>query len=335
MRLVKQLSVLAIASVLPLTACGGSDGDGNEVCDPAAMQTYTYVVDSLQLPTTPNQALDLALDLDGAMPLRPDNTLGMVIATLADQANLDVTAAVSGAVNAGDVILLASLETESLATTNCATMGVFLGADPSTPPCTDPADTVCGHHLDGATAFSIAPASPLDTKLDGQVIGGKFSLGPNDMAGNFTIEIDIAALGQPLALDLIGARIEANVTENGINGGLIGGAITKDDLDTSIMPAIHGVIEEVVTADCAGGVAPNCCTPGSAGEQVLSIFDADDSCTVTLEELQTNSLISALLAPDLDLLDAAGNYAPNSDGIADSLSIGLGFGAVHGEFQVP
>lgn len=336
MRLVNRLSVLALASALPLAACGGGEDGGPDpvVCDPTTYQDYTFVVDSVQLPTTPAEATQLALDLDGAEPIRADNTLGMVIATLADQANLDVTTAVTGAINAGDVILLSSLQTDSLAGSACARLGVYLGANPSVPPCVDVNDTVCGGHLQGDASFEIAQGSPTDTKIDGQILpGGQFELGDNP-PGNFVIEIDIAELGQPLALNLIGARVETTVSEGELTSGLIGGAITEADLQNSILPAIHGVIADVVTADC-GGAFPDCCTPGSAGEQVLGIFDADDSCDVTLEELTTNELISALLAPDVDLLNANGEFSPNEDGIADSLSIGLGFTATTGTFTIP
>lgn len=332
MRLVKRLSVLALAAALPLAACGGGEGDGDVVdCTNAELTTYTYVVDTAQLPSSPAEATTLALDLDMAEPLRPDNTLGMVIATLASQANLDLTTAVGDAINGGDIILLASLETEALDNAACARMGVFLGGSPSTEPCD--ADGNCGAHLDGQTSFELATGSPEDTKIDGQVLGSTFSLGPQHTAGRFTIQIDLADLGDdPLSLDLVGARIETTVSDTGLTSGLIGGAITQDDLNTSILPAIHGIVEEAVTADCTAGADP-CCVDGSTGATIVDLFDGDGDCVVALEEIQQNELIGALLAPDLDLLDANGNLGP--DGTKDSLSIGLGFTATTGEFTVP
>lgn len=329
MRLVKRLSVLAIASVLPLAACGGSDGDdGGAACETAELTTYTYVVNTAQLPSNTAEANELGLDLndDG----RPDNALGQLIAALADEADLDVNTAVTDAINNGDVILLTSLETEALDNALCARMGVFLGDMPSTPPC-DPDGLNCGAHLDGATSFELSASSPVDTKINGQIVNSRFTLGANN-PGNFTIQIDIAELGMPLDLDLIGARIDAVVTAEGVSDGAIGGAITEDDLNTSILPAVHGLVNDVVSQDCMVGADP-CCTPDSAGAVVLSFFDEDMSCDVTLEEIQTNTLLSTLLAPDLDLLDAEGN--PGIDGVADSLSIGLGFSATTGTFTVP
>ena len=336
MRLVNRFSVLAVACMLPLAACGGSDGDdGGTDCSTVERTTYTYVVDTAQLPANPAQATELALDLDGADPIRNDNTLGMVLATLASQAGLDVTTAVGDAINNGDVILLASLETDDLVNSACARMGVYLGANPSTEPCADPNDMVCGNHLDGATSFELSGSSPTDTKIDAQILGGQYSLGPNHSPGNFTIEIDIAELGTPLSLNLVGARVQVgSVSADGLMSGLIGGAITEDDLQTSILPAIAGVVDDAVAADCTPGNDP-CCTPGSAGATIIDLFDTDASCTITLEEIQTNDLIAALLAPDVDLLDDTGAFNPGVDGVNESLSIGLGFTAVGGDFTVP
>jgi hypothetical protein len=47
---------------------------------------------------------------------------------------------------------------------------------------------------------------------------------------------------------------------------------------------------------------------------------------ITSEELRENSLTQAVLAPDLDLVNANGR--PGQDGVKDALSVGLGFEAV-------
>jgi len=45
-------------------------------------------------------------------------------------------------------------------------------------------------------------------------------------------------------------------------------------------------------------------------------------------EVQGNSIIMAVLAPDVKIYDANGNYAPTATGTKDSLSLGIGFTAV-------
>ena len=68
----------------------------------------------------------------------------------------------------------------------------------------------------------------------------------------------------------------------------------------------------------------------------------DPDCAVTLEELGNNSLISSLLAPDVDLFDCSGGewptgccFDPRVDGVKDSLSVGLGFTGVGATFTLP
>lgn len=332
MRLAKRLSVLTLASMLPLAACGGEEA-GPEACTDPQGTDYTYVVNDVQVPTTLPEATEIALDLDGAAPDK-DNALGKVLATLAGQANIDVTTAVSEALNRGDVILLVDVKTESLATAACAGVGVYLGANPNPAPCDGVDDLVCGNHLDGTGTFDIAADSPTDTTINGQIVGGKFALGPNDKPGNFTIELNLLE-GNPITLNLVGARVEIqSVAETGLMSGVLGGAITQADLQTSILPTVETLVDDAVAVDCAGA-APPCCTAGSAGETIINLFDADDSCDISLDEIQNNDLIKTLLAPDVDLLDAAGALNPNVDGEAESLSLGLGFSAVPATFTPP
>lgn len=56
---------------------------------------------------------------------------------------------------------------------------------------------------------------------------------------------------------------------------------------------------------------------------------------VSLEELQGSILVQNLLAADLDLFDADGNFHPNSDGVKESLSLGVTFTAVTAFFYPP
>ena len=80
-----------------------------------------------------------------------------------------------------------------------------------------------------------------------------------------------------------------------------------------------------------------CCEDGSAGEQVLTLFDANGDCTVTTEELLASDLVDGTIRnPDLDLFDGdSDEFNPNQDGVKDSISLGVGFSAVAGTFDVP
>lgn len=334
MRLAKRLSVLMFASMLSLAACGGTDDD-TPACTAPTGTDYTYVVNELLVPTNAADATTLSLDLDGTMPIRNDNALGTALANLANQAGLDIGAAVDTALAQGDVILLVNVKTEDLTNTACAGVGVYLGTNPGTLPCTDVNDVTCGNHLDGTTTFELDPASPTDTQLPGQILGGQFDLGPNDAPGEFTIELDLIEGADPITLNLVGARLKiTSVTADGLTGGILGGALKKEDILTSVIPAVSGLVTDTVQADC-GGTAPDCCTVGSAGELIVQFFDDNGDCTVSDEELQNSDVVATILNPDLNLYDETGAYNPNVDLEADSLSLGLGFSAVGAVFTPP
>jgi hypothetical protein len=335
MRLAKRLSILSFAPMLSLAACGGED-IVDPVCAAPTGADHTYVVNQVLVPANPAEATtQLALDLDGNGT--NDNALGRALASLASQANLDIKAAVNEAVNAGDIILLVNVKSEDLSNAACAGVGVYLGANPGTAPCESPEDTVCGRHLDGNTGFDISPDSPVDTVIGGQILGGQFQLGPNDPPGKFTVELDLIDGVEPIALNLIGARVKiSSVTADGLSGGILGGAITQLDLQTSILPAIQVLLVDAVAADCTPVEEGDCgCTPNSAGAFILNLFDTDADCSVSVEELQNSDLVATLLNPDLDLLDETGDYNPGVDGIADSMSLGLGFSATTATFTPP
>ncbi len=336
MRLFKSLLILSSASLLAITGCGGDDGDGGASCagtDFTGATNVQYVVNTAELPETAGAALDLAIDLDGDDRGLKDNQLGMVIATLASQVpGLDLKETVDGAISAGDVILLVDLLSDDPNLTDgCGQMSVFIGANPNPAACTDENDTVCGRHLDGNGSFDIAPGSPTDTSVVGSLRGGQFLIGENDNPGNFSVELDFIEGQDPITLDLVGAQIEAQVSANGLTSGIIGGAIQSSDLETNILPTIKNLIDDVIEADCQLG-PPECCTAGSNGKLIADIFDDNNDCTVSLAEIQNDPLISAFLLPDVDLLDASGNFSPNDDGVKESISVGLGFTTTTGSF---
>ena len=347
MRLIKRLPVFVMAAALSMAAvaCGGGgddDDDGNmqPPVDPTGTN-YQYVVDHINMPTTAAQASMFGLNLDGDEQGRPDNALGQILSTLAGQAggDFDLQGSIDEQVNDGSIILLANVKATSLTTANGVGAWIFLGDTPSTAPCTSDTDTTCRGHLDGSTSFGISPESPgaNDALISGQIVGGQMTGGP----GNVTIEISLVS-GEDtgIVVDLVGARMKiSSVSETALTGGILGGAVTEDALNDDIMPALHGILSDTIGQDCTGTAAP-CCEDGSTGQLLIDLFDESDpqDCMVTLEELKSNSLISSLLAPDVDLFDGdpnAGNYSPRTDGVKDSLSLGIGFSAVPATFTNP
>jgi hypothetical protein len=333
--------MLVIATMMSasLIACGGGGDDdddgGNQTVDPTGTNSQ-YVMSEILLPTTAAQANQYGLNLDGDEQGRPDNALGQILSTLANQSgDVDLQGAIDEQVADGSIIILANIKATALTMASGVGVWIFLGANPSPAACTDVNDMTCGKHLTGSASFDLDAASPTDALLVGQIVGGKLNAGP----GNVTIQISLVEGGDSLTLNLIGARLEiGSVSATGLMSGKLGGAVTDADLQNNILPALNDILADTINEDCTGTATSTdaCgCAEGATGRTLLDLFDEDDTCDVTLQELKDNSLISSLLAPDVDLLDGSGNFNPRSDGVKDSLSLGLAFTGVGATFTNP
>ncbi len=324
---------LATSASLALVACGGDDGDGGDntpvEIDPNGTHTK-FVVNNLTVPKSAAEASAVALDLNGDG--RVDNALGGLLGALVTQADLDLQTSVDEQLDDATFSLLVSMQATSLANANGAGAFMFFGENPMPAACTDPMDPLtCGKHLAGDASFDIAANSPTDAKIGGLIAGGAFSGGP----GKVSIELPLGD-GAPLRLDLIAAYMEVDASDTALMSGKLSGAITEDDVNNELMPAVQVLIANIITDDCTP-VGEDCgCVEGSTAITVLNFFDTDGNCEVPLQELNENSLIGAtILNPDLDLLDETGAFNPGVDGIDDSLSIGIGFTAVPATFTLP
>lgn len=344
MRLLKRVPLFLVAATLSLgaVACGGGGDDDDDITQPDVNPDGTdtqFVVNKIYMPTTAAQASMFGLNLDGDEQGRPDNALGQILSTLAGQAggDFDLQGAIDEQVNMGEIILLANIKATGYTTATGVGTWIFLGENPSTAPCLDANDMVCGQHLNGSTSFDIAPESPNDALISGDIIGGKFTGGP----GYVTIEISLVSGSDTgIIIDLVGARMEiGSASETALTGGKLGGAVTEEALNDDILPALHDILSDNIADDCTGSAAP-CCEEGSTGQLLIDLFDESEpqDCVVTFEELKNNSLISSLLAPDVDLFDGdavPANFNPRKDEVKDSLSLGIGFEATGATFSLP
>ena len=293
---------------------------------------HTYVLDSVKVPSNTNEANQVAVDVDGDG--RTENAIGGLLAALISAGHLDLQTQVDAQVQAGNVIILADMQATDLTNATGVGLRVYLGDTTNvTPaPCTDANDpNTCGQHLTGDGMFQIASDSPQNAVVIGQNVSGQFTGGP----GNITIELALSDAA-PLKLSLIGARVKAGVSDSGLSSGILGGAVTVDDVNNNIIPAVADLIAGIlVTSGCDANATP-CCPDGTTGASVLSFLDTNGDCMIPASELQSNQLIqSTLETPDLDLLDADGKFNPNSDMVKESVSLGVGFTAVGGAFTTP
>jgi hypothetical protein len=287
--------LFAAAALVPmsLVACGGDDG-GQPT--PEGMH-YHYVANKVLVPTSSTESRDYGLDLNGDGTV--DNQLGATLAALKSQGGFDVQSTIDTSVNEGSIILLADFQTKDFMSAAAAGIQVFLGSNPQPAPCNGTDDMTCGHHLDGNGSFDIDPNGPQNAALAGKIVGGKFTGGP----GNLSLQIAIGGT-DPIQLDLIGARAQASgISETGITSVIFAGAVTKSDIDTQIIPAIQPQLETTIARDCTMlDAPPDCgCAASSTGKTILGFFDANMDCHVSLEELQTNSLVTSLLQPDVTI----------------------------------
>lgn len=315
---------------MSLVACGGDDGG-----DIVPMgEHYHYVVNKAFVPTTNTQARDYGLDLNGDGTV--DNQLGMVLSTLAGM-GFDIQATIDGAVAEGSIILLVDLQTPDFTNTTNAGIQVYLGDNPTPAACNQGEEynpdtkTGCGHHLDGTGMFSVAADSPQNAALGGKIINGTFTGGTEK--SDLSLQIALGGT-DAIQLNLIGARAKASgITDSmigsGTSGGVVfAGAVTKEDIDNQVIPAIQTQLVPTIMKDCTGtdpNTNPPCdCAADSTGKTILGLFDTDPKdCTVSVDEIKNNSLIVSLLAPDVTI-----------DGKM-ALSIGIKGTAVKGEYTAP
>jgi hypothetical protein len=312
-----------ILFAMVLSACAtepGSQGMGDDSDDdPLPVLPYRhYVIDNLTLPSSSAEATAMGLDLD--VDGDTDNKLGNVITTLATL-GVDAKATVTRSIDRGETIMLARIGTTSFQNAPVATFQTYAGADPSIPPCSSESDTSCRKHLQGGTSFTAA-ADPAGKALRGTFEAGRF------YATGGELVVRVALLGsEPIDLVLMGSKAELTMTtDTSIGHVILGGAVSREQIDAKVIPAVHQNLSASVAADCSPtGTPPDCgCASGSNGKSALGMFDkAPTDCSITLEEVFDNSLVSALLAPDV-----------NIDGTM-ALSLGVTATAVTAAFTAP
>lgn len=325
MRLVQRTSICLVGALsLGLIACGGGGDDddgGPEPIDPNGTN-HTFVASSINLPESAAEAMALGLDIDEKPNDGPDNQLGMVLSSIGTLApDLDLQASVDGEVAEGGIILLANVKATDMVNARGVGFYVYLGENPTPAACTDVNDMICGRHLTGSASFDIAAASPSDAALGGRLVNGKLNAGP----GNVTLQISLAG-GMPISLPLQRAKVEINaVTETGWTGGKIGGAITQEDINGEVVPAIADTVRATFDETCdVGGTPPSCgCVAGETGETLRGLFDKAPTQDCMITDVEVQAVVSGFLTPDLDL---------DGDGTNDALSLGIGFDAVGAVF---
>src|SRR5262249_36026167 len=130
----------------------------------------------------------------------------------------------------------------------------------------------------------------------------------------------VAGQTTPLIVNLQGARLAASVDANGCTSGRIGGGVTATEINGSIIPAIATELNRRIAADSG---CPAHCTDATNMSILMEFDKSPMDGTISADEVRNDTLIKGFLKPDVDLLDASGQ--PGKDGVAESLSIAVGF----------
>ena len=266
-------------------------------------------LDTLAIPATNAEASVHAIDLNGDGAA--DNAFGAVLSALTSGLDTDVPGATSAGVALGTIVHLVELRSSDAAFADdaAATATWHVGEATPAPPLFEGSDTF---RFDGgfAPARFVAP-----------LLAGSFT-SANPVTTTAPVELTVRVIlgGVPVALPLQGARLKFVVTPTGLAQGQVNGSIRKSDIDTIFVPALAVTLNGIVQAD-----------PQSATAMTLrGLFDTNPADgVISIDEVATSPLMVSILAPDVDIRDANGNYAPNPANTSrDALSLGFGFTAV-------
>jgi hypothetical protein len=276
-----------------------------------------YLVDQVQLPVSTGEATSYAIDLNGDG--RVDNKLGAAFAALASQ-GIDLNGATNAAIGNGSLVHRIDLQSTDAAffSDPAALASWCVGSALPRPPLFNGTDQAfCDSNY--APGIFLAALS-----------GGSFtSADPATTHTPVTLTMVIAIGAETVALPVQGARLAFTTDSFGPGHlhGQLNGSILHQDVIGKVLPALADAFNSIIQNDPSSATAM----------QLLSIFDTGCSGNsgnahdgiIEVCELDENSLLGSLLAPDVQIHDANGNYAPNpANTNPDSNSLGMGFTAV-------
>jgi hypothetical protein len=312
---------------------GGGDGGGGDdggtppdLAQPPPGQQYNYAVNSITLPMS---RVDFSIDLNGDD--RVDNALGNIIGALTAQ-NFDVQTPVTNSILTGTTVVLMRLQS----------------ADPKLQ--TDPAASTTVYHgkqtfpnFNGNGTFTIDNSVQPST-FSGPLAAAMFS-SDNPVTTLHPVELVLTmpllgAVGA-VTVHVNGAHLQFTTGTDAMSGapgllaGEIQGSIKNAEVQTVIIPAIAQLltmqIQQNPTSQNAMMIRMLFDTGGCINANGMAAVANDgiiDPC-----EVANNNIIQNVLAPDVQIYDANGNYAPNPQNTKrDSLSLAIGFTGVQASF---
>ncbi len=262
-----------------------------------------YITNAFVVPATGTQAQELGRDLDGDG--NRDNKLGEILASFSGQ-GFEVATGTGEAIEVGEIVMLHSLRTFSLANTKNATWQVWYGAPTAEPP-----------DFSGAGVFLLPAQQPHSGKLAATIKDHKVKTA----AGKIPLRLDFG--GGPFVVKTFKSKVIATCSKSGCANGQIAGAVTDAEVHAKFFPEFAEALTALLAADCTIPVDAVVCEQGSTGQAVDFLYNLNEDLVISLDELEANNVIQAVFSPDLDLFKANGD--PGHNGVNDSFSLGVGF----------
>ncbi|MGZ3437916.1 MAG: hypothetical protein ACXVDD_00280 [Polyangia bacterium] len=308
----------------------GPDMARQMACAPAggALRAQ-YVWNAVRVPM---RRTDYALDLNGDG--RADNQFGNIYGALEGQ-NLGVQNDATQAVNSGQSLTLIDAYADDFSADACAASDV------------EAADPMASPDFSGAGHFTV-DAAAVPGHFAGTFAAGTFSSLPlpASAATPVIMTLKLPLLGAIIGVPLVGAHAQYTRAADGtVTGGQLNGAIRNSDVQNILVPALAAsltaqvqvtplssrAMELLFLFDNGGKADPTCVAGTCKNPDGTCAVEADQKIDVC--EVATSGLLQNVLAPDVQMFDANGNYQPSPDNThKDSLSIGLGFSAVPATF---
>lgn len=303
-------------------ACGRSCGP-SQSCSSGSCQsrvTRRWVINRLMMPLARDE---YSADLDGDG--RVDNALANIINVLASQ-GLDVQSSTDALTRSG-----ASLQLLALTSSDPA-----LASDPAAS-CELTGASAANPDFSGRGRFVADPNRPhatLAAAIASSALSSDRPLSSHrPVAMTFYLSLSLPGSAAPAPLPLDGVQLQ--MTDGPfVADGRVQGSVSQAKVQSVLLPAIAAALTARVRAN-----------PGDpTSVSLLKLFDVG-GCSdqgvpakahdgvISPCELAGSDLARNLFAPDVQIYDQSGAYAPNpAKTNRDSLSVGFGFTAVPAEF---
>lgn len=280
---------------------------------------YDFIIQTVSIPQTREQAAYEGVDLDGDGDI--DNSLGVPALVEPPVPPSDISESVNQDIAAGRTILIGRI-TESGRSDGVAHVQLFRGAIHDATPV-----------FDGNDLVRIHPSSDTDLNMCSLWSPPDLDTYPSAVTVAFPLpDIGLLALtlsrAQLLTVDDPDSPYYGNssVDASGWTNVMVGGGLSHDEIHNNLIPAMADSISDIVAA--GGSEADTLADLFDGGCVVLddvpgceSVVRGEGECDdtadppqITMTEVMCNALLQSALAPDVD---------SDGDGEKDLLSIGF------------